>query len=144
VKQSKSVVSKKTCCSELMVASCWTHRLHCATSCSSQLTSVSCKHNTTTATLQFTLNYFILLIHIHTHTHTHTHVLWPCGLCPELPGWATTRTNLDFTEARDSEWQWHQPGHMQICTSPQLTTPTPRLIDATKLIPVHLKLEIAW
>jgi len=30
------------------------------------------------------------------------------------------KTNLDFTEARDSEWQWHQlGGHMQICTSPQ-------------------------
>jgi len=25
-------------------------------------------------------------------------------------------TNLDFTEARDSEWQWHQLGHMQVCT----------------------------
>jgi len=24
----------------------------------------------------------------------------------------STRTNLDFTEARDSEWQWHQLGHM--------------------------------
>jgi len=23
---------------------------------------------------------------------------------------------LDFTEARDSEWQWHQLGHMQVCT----------------------------
>ena len=22
------------------------------------------------------------------------------------------KTNLDFTEARDSEWQWHQLGHM--------------------------------
>jgi len=32
---------------------------------------------------------------------------------------ASIRTNLDFTEARDSEWQWHQLGHMQICTSPQ-------------------------
>jgi len=28
-------------------------------------------------------------------------------------------TNLDFTEARDSELQWHQPGHMQVCTSLQ-------------------------
>ena len=27
------------------------------------------------------------------------------------------KTSLDFTEARDSEWQWHQLGHMQICTS---------------------------
>jgi len=29
------------------------------------------------------------------------------------------KTNLDFTEARDSEWQRHQLGHMQICTSLQ-------------------------
>jgi len=27
------------------------------------------------------------------------------------------KTNLDFTEAGDSEWQWHQLGHMQVCTS---------------------------
>jgi len=27
------------------------------------------------------------------------------------------KTNLDFTEARDSEWQWHQLGHMRVCTS---------------------------
>ena len=52
---------------------------------------------------------------IHTHTHLTT-------LCPGLPGWAGTRkvkTNLDFTEARDSEWQWHQLGRMQVCTSNQ-------------------------
>jgi len=29
------------------------------------------------------------------------------------------KTNLDITEARDSEWQWHQLGHMQVCTSLQ-------------------------
>ena len=29
------------------------------------------------------------------------------------------KTNLDVTEARDSEWQWHQLGHMQVCTSLQ-------------------------
>jgi len=29
------------------------------------------------------------------------------------------KTNLDFTKARDSEWQWHQLGHMQVCTSLQ-------------------------
>jgi len=33
------------------------------------------------------------------------------------------KTNLDFTEARDSEWQWHPLGHMQVCTSSQITTP---------------------
>jgi len=38
------------------------------------------------------------------------------------------KTDLDFTEARDSEWQWHQLGHMQlqVCTSLQQTnTPAP-------------------
>jgi len=25
------------------------------------------------------------------------------------------KTSLDFTEARNSEWQWHQLGHMQVC-----------------------------
>jgi len=29
------------------------------------------------------------------------------------------KTNLDFTEARDSEWQWHQLGHVHVCTSLQ-------------------------
>jgi len=29
------------------------------------------------------------------------------------------KTNLDFTEARDSEWHCHQLGHMQVCTSLQ-------------------------
>jgi len=28
-------------------------------------------------------------------------------------------TNLDFTGARDSEWQWDQLGRMQVCTSLQ-------------------------
>jgi len=26
---------------------------------------------------------------------------------------------LDFTEASDSEWKWHQLGQMQVCTSLQ-------------------------
>jgi len=38
------------------------------------------------------------------------------------------KTNLDFSEARDSEWQCHQLGHMQVCTSLQTdihaSTPT--------------------
>jgi len=54
-----------------------------------------------------------------THTHTHTSILRPSGLCPGLPRWASTKTNLYFTEARDSQWQWHQLGYIQICTSPQ-------------------------
>jgi len=52
-------------------------------------------------------------------THTHTRLT---ALFPGLPRWAGTRnckTNLNFTEARDSEWQWHQLGCMQVCTSLQ-------------------------
>jgi len=39
------------------------------------------------------------------------------------------KTNLDFTEAKDSEWQWHQLGHMQVSTSLQTDnhTSTPPL-----------------
>jgi len=29
------------------------------------------------------------------------------------------KTNLDFTETRESEWQWHQLGRVQVCTSLQ-------------------------
>jgi len=50
---------------------------------------------------------------------THTHLT---ALFQGLPGSADTRkvkTNLDFSEARDSEWHWHQLGHMQACTSLQ-------------------------
>jgi len=40
------------------------------------------------------------------------------------------KTNLDFTAARDSEWQWHhQLGRMQVCSSLQTNnhTSTPPL-----------------
>jgi len=36
-----------------------------------------------------------------------------------LSQYQRSKTNLDFTKARDSEWQWHQLGHMHICTSLQ-------------------------
>jgi len=40
------------------------------------------------------------------------------------------KTNLDFSEARDSEWQWHQPGHIQVCillqTDNHASTPPPK------------------
>ena len=47
------------------------------------------------------------------------------------------KTNLDFTEARDSEWQWHQLGHMQVCTSLQTDnhTSTPPLSFFTDWMP---------
>jgi len=51
---------------------------------------------------------------------THTHPLnGPFSGTTRVSRYQKGKTNLDFTEARDSEWQWHQLGHMQVCTSLQ-------------------------
>jgi len=55
----------------------------------------------------------------HTHTHNHFTALWILSRISRVSWYQKGKTNLDFTVARDSEWQWHQLGHMQICTSPQ-------------------------
>ena len=56
-------------------------------------------------------------------TTTATTVLRLSGFCLGLPGWAGTRkvkpNQSGFPAAKDSEWQWYQLGHMQICTSLQ-------------------------
>ena len=54
------------------------------------------------------------------HTHTHTHPFnGPLSGTTQVSRYQKGKTNLDFTEARDSEWQWHQLGHIQVCTSLQ-------------------------
>ena len=54
------------------------------------------------------------------HTHTHTHPFnGPLSGTTQVSRYQKGKTNLDFTEARDSEWQWHQLGFMQVCTSLQ-------------------------
>ena len=52
-----------------------------------------------------------------TNTHTHTHT--PLSGATRVSWYQKGKTNLDFTEARDSEWQWHQLSHMQVCTALQ-------------------------
>ena len=53
-------------------------------------------------------------------THTHTHTLnGPFSGTTQVSRYQKGKTDLDFTEARDSEWQLHQLGHMQVCTSLQ-------------------------
>ena len=60
------------------------------------------------------------------HTHTFN---GPLSGTTRVSRYQKGETNLDFTEARDSEWQWHQVGHMQVCTSLQTDnhTSTPQL-----------------
>ena len=53
-----------------------------------------------------------------THTRTHPFNGLLSGTT-RVSRYRKGKTNLDFTEARDSEWQWHQLGHMQVCTSLQ-------------------------
>ena len=64
-----------------------------------------------------------------THTHTHTHTFnGPLSGTIRVSRYQKGKINLQFTEARDSEWQWHLLGHMQVCTAPrsrQITMPVP-------------------
>ena len=54
------------------------------------------------------------------HTHTHTHPFnGPLSGTTRVSRYQKGKTNLDFTEARDIEWQWNRLGHIQVCTSLQ-------------------------
>ena len=50
-------------------------------------------------------------LHIHTHPFN-----GPLSGTTRSSRYQKVTTNLNFTEARDSEWQWHQLGRMQVCT----------------------------
>ena len=59
-------------------------------------------------------------IHLFTLYQTHTHPFnGPLYGTTQVSRYQKGKTNLDFTEARDSECQWHQLGYMQVCTSLQ-------------------------
>ena len=58
--------------------------------------------------------------HISIQKGLHTHPFnGPLSGTTRVSGYQKGKTNLDFTEARDGKWQWHQLGHMQVCTSLQ-------------------------
>jgi len=58
-----------------------------------------------------------VVYHKHTYIHTYIHPLnGPLSETTQVSRYQKGKTNLDFTEARDSGWQWHQLGHMQVCT----------------------------
>jgi len=64
--------------------------------------------------------HFLLWKYENTHTHTHTHPFnGPLSGATRVSRYQKGKTNLDFTEARDSEWHWNQLGHMQVCISLQ-------------------------
>jgi len=51
--------------------------------------------------------------------HIYTPFNGPLSRTTQVSQYQKGKTNQDFTEARDSEWQWHQLDHMQVCTSLQ-------------------------
>jgi len=52
--------------------------------------------------------------------HTHAHSFnGPLSVTTRVSRYQNGKTDQNFTGARDSEWQWHQLGRMQVCTSPQ-------------------------
>ena len=70
----------------------------------------------------------IVLHYFQSTSHTHPFNV-PLSGTTRVSRYQKGKTNLDFTEARDSEWQWHQLDHMQVCTSLQTDnyTSTPPL-----------------
>ena len=52
------------------------------------------------------------------HTHTHT-FNGPLSGTTQVSRYQKGKTNVDFTEARDSERWWHQLGRMQVCIALQ-------------------------
>ena len=63
---------------------------------------------------------FFTIMGVRTYVHTHTHTFnGPFSGTTQVSRYQKGKTGLDFTEAREREWQWHQLGHMQVCTSLQ-------------------------
>ena len=58
--------------------------------------------------------------HTATSLHTYIHPFnGPFSGTTWVSRYQKGKANLDFTEARDSEWHWHQLGNMQVCISLQ-------------------------
>ena len=81
-----------------------------------KISSVQCNSKEKYTILTTLITIYITRTVQHTYTHPFncpfsgtTHISW----------YQKGKTKLDFTEARDSEWHWHQLGHMQVCTSLQ-------------------------
>ena len=98
------------------------------------LCEVFCQHKTDSTRASIVV-VVIAILHSNIHTHPFN---GPLSGTTRVSRYQKGNTNLDFTEARDSEWQWHQLGHMQVCTSLQTDNhaSTPPLQFFTGWMPV--------
>ena len=62
---------------------------------------------------------YIITYNDHTHPFNTHPFDGPLSGTTQVSRYQKGKTNLDFTEARDSDWQWHQLGCTQVCTSLQ-------------------------
>jgi len=93
------------------------HRLdHMQTIC----TSLQTDNHTNTSSLHFYMLHALLDALPTVSKHCNTHPFnGPLSGTTQMSRYQKGKTDLDFTEARDSEWQWRQLGHMQVCISIQ-------------------------
>jgi len=83
-------------------------------------------NNTTTARGRIALA--LWRIKLSTGSYTHTYPFnGPLSGTTQVSRYQKSKISLDFTEARDSEWQWHQLGRVQVCTSLQTDNHTSTL-----------------
>ena len=72
---------------------------------------------------------------LHRISKVNTHMFdGPFSGTTRVSRYQKNKTNLDFTEARDSEWQWHQLGRMQVC-SLHLAPGQPRQHPTSQFLP---------
>ena len=112
----------------------YTYRASSDSAIHSSVTTTSAPHLSGTGSMllsngpsEFFLSSLSHSFHVN-YTHTHPFNS-PSSGTTRVSWYQKGKTNLDFTEARDSEWQWNQLGHMQVCTSLQTdnhaSTPPP-------------------
>jgi len=80
---------------------------------------------------------------------SHTHPFnGPFSGTTQVSQYQKGKTNLDFIEARDSEWQWHQLGHMQVCillqTDNHAGCPSCRPTNSVKALKGYLVANWQW
>jgi len=111
-------------------AGCWRHtcgRRRSSMYCHVERPRCSDEYNehslTTTATTSTTIIILWPLCrttctswYLQLRTHTHTFI-GPLSRTTQVSRYHKGKTNVDFAEARDSEWQWHHLGCMQACSS---------------------------
>jgi len=65
------------------------------------------------------------------HTTTHTHPFnGPLSWTTRVSQYQKGKTNVDFTEGRDSEWQWHQQVYISLQIDNHASTPPLSFLQA--------------